>query len=60
MNFEGDGIEYYNEFVAAFDRFDLHSKLKRLELDMKNPDSPPAKRLLKRIQKRILSFYHRT
>ena len=43
MNFEGDGIEDYDELVAALDRFEFHSKPKRLELDMKNRDSPPAR-----------------
>uniref|UniRef100_M1D9K3 Integrase core domain containing protein n=1 Tax=Solanum tuberosum TaxID=4113 RepID=M1D9K3_SOLTU len=43
MNFEGDGIEDYDELVAVLDRFDIHSKPKRLELDMKNRDSPPTK-----------------
>ncbi|KAK4706943.1 hypothetical protein R3W88_033504 [Solanum pinnatisectum] len=43
MNFEGDGIEDYDELVAALDRFEFHSKPKKLELDMKNRDSPPAK-----------------
>lgn len=43
MNFEGDGIEDYDELVVALDRFELCSKPKKLELDMKNRDSPPAK-----------------
>ncbi|XP_049399781.1 uncharacterized protein LOC125863840 [Solanum stenotomum] len=43
MNIEGDGIEDYDELVAALDRFEFHSKPKKLELDMKNRDSPPTK-----------------
>ncbi|XP_049369182.1 uncharacterized protein LOC125834055 [Solanum verrucosum] len=41
MNFDGDGIEDYDELVAALDRLEIPSKPKRLELDMKNRDSPP-------------------
>uniref|UniRef100_M1DTQ6 Integrase core domain containing protein n=1 Tax=Solanum tuberosum TaxID=4113 RepID=M1DTQ6_SOLTU len=41
MNFDGYGIEDYDELVAALDRFEFRSKPKRLELDMKNRDSPP-------------------
>ncbi|XP_049394646.1 uncharacterized protein LOC125858920 [Solanum stenotomum] len=43
MNFEGDGIEDYDELVAALDRFEFRSKPKKLKLDMKNRDSPPTK-----------------
>ncbi|XP_049414773.1 uncharacterized protein LOC125877556 [Solanum stenotomum] len=43
MNFEGYGIEDYDELVATLDRFEFHSEPKRLELDMKNRDSPPAR-----------------
>ncbi|KAK4724068.1 hypothetical protein R3W88_026847 [Solanum pinnatisectum] len=43
MNFEGDGIEDYDELVAVLDSFKFHSKKKRLELDMKNRDSPLAR-----------------
>ncbi|XP_049393351.1 uncharacterized protein LOC125857760 [Solanum stenotomum] len=43
MNFEGDGTEDYDELFAALDRFEFRSKPKKLELDMKNRDSPPAK-----------------
>ncbi|XP_049372643.1 uncharacterized protein LOC125837597 [Solanum verrucosum] len=42
-NFEGDGSEDYDELIAAFDRFKFRSKPTKLELDMKNRDSPPAK-----------------
>ncbi|KAK4729798.1 hypothetical protein R3W88_022786 [Solanum pinnatisectum] len=34
---------YYDELVAALDKFKFCSKSKKLELDMKNRDSPPAK-----------------
>ncbi|XP_049399807.1 uncharacterized protein LOC125863875 [Solanum stenotomum] len=43
MNFKGDGIEDYDELVAALYRFEFRSKPNKLELDMKNRDSPPAK-----------------
>uniref|UniRef100_M1DQB8 Integrase core domain containing protein n=1 Tax=Solanum tuberosum TaxID=4113 RepID=M1DQB8_SOLTU len=43
INFKGDGIEDYDELVASLDRFEFRSKPKKLELDMKNRDSPPAK-----------------
>uniref|UniRef100_M1DYF7 Integrase core domain containing protein n=1 Tax=Solanum tuberosum TaxID=4113 RepID=M1DYF7_SOLTU len=43
MNFDSDGIEDYDELVAALDMFELRSKPKRLELDIKNRDSPPAR-----------------
>ncbi|KAK4729927.1 hypothetical protein R3W88_022915 [Solanum pinnatisectum] len=43
MNFEGYGSEDYDELVATLDWFEFHSKPKKLELDMKNRDSPPAK-----------------
>uniref|UniRef100_M1D846 Integrase core domain containing protein n=1 Tax=Solanum tuberosum TaxID=4113 RepID=M1D846_SOLTU len=43
MNFESDGIEEYDELVAALDRCEYRSKPKKLELDMKNRESPPAR-----------------
>ncbi|KAK4729438.1 hypothetical protein R3W88_022426 [Solanum pinnatisectum] len=43
INFEGDGIEDYDELVTALDRFEFRSKPKRLELDMNNRDSLPAR-----------------
>ncbi|KAK4724087.1 hypothetical protein R3W88_026866 [Solanum pinnatisectum] len=43
MNFDGDGIEDYDELITALDRFEFRSIPKRLELDMKNRDSPPAR-----------------
>ncbi|XP_049399786.1 uncharacterized protein LOC125863846 [Solanum stenotomum] len=43
MNFKGDGIEDCDELVAAFDKFEFRSKPKKLELDMKNRDSPLTK-----------------
>ncbi|KAK4726947.1 hypothetical protein R3W88_031864 [Solanum pinnatisectum] len=51
MNFEGDCIEDYDELVAALDRFEFHSKSKRLELHMKNRDSPPVKPSIKEAPK---------
>ncbi|XP_049357604.1 uncharacterized protein LOC125822257 [Solanum verrucosum] len=43
MNFDNDGIEEYDELVAALDKCEYRSKLKKLELDMKNRESPPAR-----------------
>uniref|UniRef100_M1DDB4 Integrase core domain containing protein n=1 Tax=Solanum tuberosum TaxID=4113 RepID=M1DDB4_SOLTU len=36
MNFDSDGIEEYDELVAALDRCEYRSKPKKYELDMKN------------------------
>uniref|UniRef100_M1DPF1 Integrase core domain containing protein n=1 Tax=Solanum tuberosum TaxID=4113 RepID=M1DPF1_SOLTU len=36
MNFDSDGIEEYNELVAALNRCEYRSKPMKLELDMKN------------------------
>lgn len=43
VKFESDGIEDYDEWVAALERFEYRSKLKRLDLDIKNRESLPAK-----------------
>ena len=43
MNFENNGIEEYGYLVAALDRGEFRSKLKKLELDMKHRESPPAR-----------------
>lgn len=43
MNLDGDGVEEYDELVIALERFEFRYKQKRLELDMKNYDSPPIK-----------------
>uniref|UniRef100_M1DY48 Integrase core domain containing protein n=1 Tax=Solanum tuberosum TaxID=4113 RepID=M1DY48_SOLTU len=43
MNFESDVIKDYDELVAALDRCEICSKPKKLELVMKNCDSPPAR-----------------
>ncbi|XP_049399831.1 uncharacterized protein LOC125863901 [Solanum stenotomum] len=43
MNFESDGIKEYDELEAALDRCEYSSKLKKLELDMKNRESSPTK-----------------
>uniref|UniRef100_M1DY00 Integrase core domain containing protein n=1 Tax=Solanum tuberosum TaxID=4113 RepID=M1DY00_SOLTU len=42
-NFESDGIEEYDELVAALDRCEYRLKPKKLELDMKTRESPPAR-----------------
>lgn len=42
-NLKGDGIEVYDKLVSALDRFELCSKLKRLEIYMRNLSSPPIK-----------------
>ena len=43
MNFESDGIEVYGSFFAPLDRGDVLFEPKKLEQDMKNHESPPAK-----------------
>ena len=43
MNFESDCIEEYGSLVAAFDQGDVRFKPMKLDLDMKNRESPPAK-----------------
>lgn len=43
MNFERDGIEEYEELVDTLDRCEYHSKPKKLDLDMKNCESPPMR-----------------
>ncbi|KAK4713802.1 hypothetical protein R3W88_019709 [Solanum pinnatisectum] len=44
-------IGHYDELVAAFDRLEFRSKPKRLELDMKNRESPPARPFVKEAPK---------
>lgn len=51
INFEGDGTEDYEELVSTLYWFEFHSKPKRLELDMKNCNSPPAKKPLEEAPK---------
>ncbi|XP_049391485.1 uncharacterized protein LOC125855851 [Solanum stenotomum] len=51
MNFQSDGIEEYDELVAALDRCEYRSKPKKLELDMKNHESPPARSFVKEAPK---------
>ncbi|KAK4716580.1 hypothetical protein R3W88_014918 [Solanum pinnatisectum] len=51
MNFESDGIEEYDELVAVLDRCEYRSKLKKLELDMKSRESPPARPSVKEAPK---------
>ena len=43
MNFDSDGIEEYDELVAALNRWEYRSKPKKYELDMENRESPPAR-----------------
>uniref|UniRef100_M1DI46 Integrase core domain containing protein n=1 Tax=Solanum tuberosum TaxID=4113 RepID=M1DI46_SOLTU len=43
MNFDSDGIKEYDELLAALDKFEYRSKPKKLDLDMKNRESPPAR-----------------
>ena len=43
MNFDSDGIEAYNYLVAALELNAYQSKPKKLELDMKHHESPPAR-----------------
>ncbi|MCQ8077603.1 hypothetical protein NP267_23975, partial [Salmonella enterica] len=43
MNFDSDGIEEYDELVAALDRCEYRPKPKKYELDMKNRESPPTR-----------------
>ncbi|XP_015075463.1 uncharacterized protein LOC107019499 [Solanum pennellii] len=43
MNFESDFIEVYDELVAELDRCEYRSKLKKMELDMKIRETPPAR-----------------
>jgi len=42
MNFDSDGIGDYDELVAELDRFEFRFKPKRLELDLRNRDTPPT------------------
>ena len=43
INFDSDCIEEYESLVTALDRGDVRFKSKKLELDMKHHESPPAK-----------------
>ena len=43
MNFGSDGIDEYDELVAALDKCEYRSKPKKYELDMKNRESPPTR-----------------
>ncbi|XP_049373432.1 uncharacterized protein LOC125838412 [Solanum verrucosum] len=51
MNFDSDGIDDYDELVAALDRFEFRFKAKWLELDMKNRDTPHTKLSVDELQK---------
>uniref|UniRef100_M1D967 Integrase core domain containing protein n=1 Tax=Solanum tuberosum TaxID=4113 RepID=M1D967_SOLTU len=46
MNFYSDGIEEYDELVAALDRCEYRSKPKKYELDMKNRTMIPNKKVI--------------
>ena len=43
MNFSSDGIEEYSSLVAELERNKYRSIKKKLELDIKYPESPPAR-----------------
>ena len=43
MDFESDGIEEHRSLVASLEGNEYQLKLKKLELDMKHHESPPAK-----------------
>ncbi|KAK4726902.1 hypothetical protein R3W88_031819 [Solanum pinnatisectum] len=58
INFEGDEIEDYDELLTALNRFKFCSKPKKLELDMKNRDSPPAKPSVEEAPKLMLKADH--
>ncbi|KAH0756696.1 hypothetical protein KY290_026966 [Solanum tuberosum] len=47
MNFKSDGIEEYDELVAALDKYEYRAKPKKYELDMKNRESPPTRPSIK-------------
>ncbi|KAG5568438.1 hypothetical protein H5410_064542 [Solanum commersonii] len=51
MNFDSDGIEEYDELVAALDKYEYQSKPKKYELDMKNCESPPTRPSIKEASK---------
>uniref|UniRef100_M1DX35 Integrase core domain containing protein n=1 Tax=Solanum tuberosum TaxID=4113 RepID=M1DX35_SOLTU len=58
MNFESDGIEEYDELVAALDRCEYRSKPKKLELDIKNSESPSARSSVEKVPNWSLRLYH--
>ena len=43
MNFDSDGIEEYDALVNALEQKKYWLKTKKLELDMKHRESPPAR-----------------
>jgi len=44
MNFDGDGIDEYDELVVALVGVNFsHRQPKKLDLDLKNRDTPPAR-----------------
>ena len=58
LNFDSDCIEEYGSLVAALDRGDVRFKPKKLELDMKHRESPPAIPSIENLQKYNLTLYH--
>ncbi|TMW95515.1 hypothetical protein EJD97_008725 [Solanum chilense] len=46
MNFDSDGIEEYDSLVVALERNEYRSMPKKLMLDMKHRESPPAKQAI--------------
>ena len=51
MNFYSDGIKEYGSLVVALDRGDVRFKPKKLELDLKHHESPPAKHYIEEAPK---------
>ena len=51
MNFNNDHIEEYESLVAALNRGDVRFKPKKLELDLKHHESPPAKHYIEEAPK---------
>ena len=51
MNFDSDCIEEYGSLVAVLDQTDVRFKQKKLELDMKNRESPLLKPSIESLQK---------
>ena len=58
MNFESDGIEEYESLAVELDRGEFWFKPKKLELDMKHRESPPAKPSSEEAPKLELKAYH--
>ena len=43
MNFDSDGIEEFNSLMDTLERNEYRSRTKKLELEMKHRESPPAR-----------------